>query len=254
MEGLYTETAKCTAPHSWTGFDRRRLGLAAIVCWLGFALCVWLVLQGATGAFDRRGLLAWRTPGTLAFAGSGRAVEAVRDVTALGGVLLRNLFALGAVAALALLHLRRDAVLLTVTVASGWVVNSGMKMLIGRPRPELVPHLTEAGGYSFPSGHSFGAAVVYLGMALAFAALAKRRSVRVTIVVGALALSAAVAWSRVLLGVHYPSDVVAGWLAGTGWALTAYALFDRSAPAINQNVSQAPSGKRAANRSPTRGS
>jgi len=93
----------------------------------------------------------------------------------------------------------------------------------------IVPHLTEAGGASFPSGHSFNAALVYVALALAFAALSARRVVRWGLIGGALALSMAIALSRVWLGVHFPSDAVAGWCAGAAWAFTAAALLDRPA-------------------------
>jgi len=84
-------------------------------------------------------------------------------------------------------------------------------------------------GNSFPSGHSFNGAVVYIAMALAFAAISRRETVRATLIAGALAVSLIVAWSRVWLGVHWPSDVIAGWLGGAGWAFLASALLYRPA-------------------------
>lgn len=211
--------------------NRRKALIAAAVCWTGFALLVWLVLSGRTGGFDDWGLLAARTGDARDFAGSHLMIEIVRDTTALGGVFLRNLFAIGAVVALLFLKLRREAVLFAITVAGGWIANTGVKLLVGRERPQIVPHLMEAGGESFPSGHSFNAAVVYIAMAIAFAALSRRHSVRYTIIGAAMVLSAMVAWSRVMLGVHFPSDVTAGWLGGAGWAFLAAALLYRPARA-----------------------
>ncbi len=193
---------------------------------------------------DRAGLLFWRDD-TLAPRGSTKLLEMVRDVTALGGVLLRNLLAIAAVVGLLFLKLRREAALFTLTVISGWLVSGALKALVGRERPEIVPHLTEAGGHSFPSGHSFGAAVVYIAMALAFAALSPRISVRWTLIGAAMALSLAIAWSRVWLGVHWPSDVIAGWLGGAGWAFLASALLHRPAKAIEEELSEADSPDRA---------
>ena len=204
--------------------NRKKALIAAAVCWTGFALVVWLVLSGRTGGFDEWGLLAARSGDARDFAGSHLLLEIVRDTTALGGVFLRNLFAIGAVIALLFLKLRREAVLFAITVAGGWIANTGLKLLVGRERPQIVPHLMEAGGESFPSGHSFNAAVVYIAMAIAFAALSRRHSVRYTIIGAAMVLSAMVAWSRVMLGVHFPSDVTAGWLGGAGWAFLAAAL------------------------------
>ncbi len=211
--------------------DRRKALFVAAACWAGFAIVAWLVLNGRTGGFDEFGLLAARREGDLQFAGPRLMLEMVRDVTALGGVLLRNLFAVGAVVALLFLRLRREAVLFTMTIAGGWIANSALKGIVGRERPQIVPHLMEAGGQSFPSGHSFNAAVVYIAMALAFASMSSRHSVRYTLVGSAMALSAMIAWSRVILGVHFPTDVAAGWLGGAGWAFLAAALLYHPAKA-----------------------
>ena len=190
------------------------------------------VLTDRVAAFDAAGLQLWRTGTDLHPRGAPWLTEAVRDYTALGGVLLRHIVAVGALVALLFLRLRREAVLLALTIAGGWAVNSGLKLLIGRPRPDLVPHLMEAGGQSFPSGHSFNSAVVYIAIALAFAALSPRQSVRLTVIGIAVALTMLVSLSRVWLGVHYPSDAIAGWLGGAGWAFLATALLYRPAKAV----------------------
>jgi undecaprenyl-diphosphatase len=100
----------------------------------------------------------------------------------------------------------------------------------------IVPHLTEAGGQSFPSGHSFNSAVVYIAIALAFAAMSPRRSVRWTLIISAVVLSIAIALSRVWLGVHFPTDVAAGWLGGAGWAFLASALLHKPAKAVAEQA------------------
>lgn len=227
-----------TLPHHTYRIDpRKALGVAAL-CWLGFLAMVWAVQSGHTTTIDEAGLLVWR--GTdLHPNAPARVIEAVRDMTALGGTLLRNLFALMAAAALLFLRLRRQALLLVLTVTLAWIVNSILKDLVGRDRPEIVPHLMEAGGNSFPSGHSFNAAVVYISIALAFAAISPRSSVRVTVIATALVTSILIAWSRVWLGVHWPSDVIAGWLGGAGWAFLASALLDRPARAAVKAIDEA---------------
>ncbi|AKM10459.1 phosphatase PAP2 family protein [Croceicoccus naphthovorans] len=217
-----------TLPARGWRIDRRKALIIAALCWGGYAVLVWAVTTGRTGTFDDTGLLFWRGAQGTAPRGPDWLLEMVRDLTALGGVLLRHVFALVAVVALLFLKLRREALLLAVTIVGGWIVNSGMKALVGRARPEIVPHLTEAGGASFPSGHSFNAAVVYIAIALALATLSARQSVRLTVIGAAIVLSLAIAWSRVWLGVHWPSDVAAGWLGGAGWAFLAAALLQRS--------------------------
>ena len=222
--------------------DPKRALLAALLCWAGFVAIVVMVETGRASAVDAAGLLFWRQGADLRPSGSPWLLEAVRDYTALGGVLLRNLIAIFALVALLFLRLRREAALLALTIVSGWAVNSAIKALVGRPRPEIVPHLTEAGGLSFPSGHSFNSAVVYIAIALAFAALSRQQSVRATIVLTAMALTLLVALSRVWLGVHYPSDAIAGWLGGAGWAFMASALLYRPAKAVADKASDAIAG------------
>jgi undecaprenyl-diphosphatase len=222
-------------PERGFAIDRKKALMAAAVCWAGFAAMVYLVTHGMTGDFDEMGLRAFRTAEDLALRGREGAFEAVRDMTALGGVLLRNLFAIAAVVALLFLKLRREAVLFALTVMTGWLANTGLKQLVGRDRPEIVPHLMEAGGESFPSGHAFNAAVVYIAMAIAFAAMSRRHSVRYLLIGSAMVLSALVSASRVVLGVHFPSDVVAGWLGGAGWAFLAAALLYKPAKAAAES-------------------
>lgn len=218
-------------PERGFAVSRGKALTVSAVCWAAFAGVVVMVLGNGAGWLDEPGLLAARTGPEREFAGSALMLEIVRDVTAMGGVFLRNLFAIAAVVALLFLKLRREAVLFAMTVAGGWIANTAVKALVGRERPQIVPHLMEAGGESFPSGHSFNSAVVYIAMALAFAALSRRHAVRYTLIGSAMALSALIAWSRVLLGVHFPSDVLAGWLGGAGWAFLAAAVLYKPARA-----------------------
>jgi undecaprenyl-diphosphatase len=234
---MSTDTETIAVPKYGHRTNPRKSLMVAALCWAGFAVMAYLVDHGRTSGLDHAGLLFWRD-GDLHPRGSANLMEAVRDITALGGTLLRNLFAIMAVVALLFLRLRREATLLAATVALAWIVNSAIKHLVGRPRPEIVPHLMEAGGNSFPSGHSFNSAVVYISIALAFAAMSKRRSVRTTVIAAAIAASIIIAWSRVWLGVHWPSDVIAGWLGGAGWAFLASALLYRPASQAVAAVSQ----------------
>ena len=226
-----TDNHLSQSTHGWRISAAHAL-IAAGICWIGFALVTLAVWSRNTEGIDSAGLLRWRSGEGLVPMGPQWLLEAVRDLTSLGGVLLRNLIALGAIVALLFLRLRREAVLLVATIAGGWILNTLVKLAVGRPRPLIVPHLTEAGGESFPSGHSFNSAVVYIAIALAFAAMSPRRGVRWTLIVVAVVLSMAVAFTRVWLGVHFPSDVAAGWLGGAGWAFLATAILHRPARAV----------------------
>ena len=221
--------------------DPRHALIAALICWTGFAIVVLMFTSGRSVQFDDLGLTFWRAGSGFATPrGPAWLLEAVRDFTALGGTLLRNLFAIGAIIALLFLRLRREAVLFGATVISGWVGEFALKGAFGRARPTIVPHLTEAGGHSFPSGHSFNSALVYIAMALAFAAISNRRSVRWTVLGCAMVATLLVALSRVWLGVHYPTDAMAGWLGGAGWAFLASALLYRPAKAAADDSHHAP--------------
>ena len=222
--------------------DPRHALISAAVLWTAFGATVVAVRSGSSAGFDSAGMMFWRTGADFHPRGAAWLGEGVRDFTALGGVLLRHIAAVGAIAALLFLRLRREAVLLAGTIVGGWIVDSAIKHFVSRPRPTIVPHLTQAGGTSFPSGHSFNAAVVYIGIALAFAALSPRQSVRATLIASAMVLSLLIALSRVWLGVHWPTDVIAGWTGGAAWAFTASALLHRPAKAVAEHARDALEG------------
>ena len=236
--GMALPALRVQLPARGWHIDPRKAAVLGLVCSISVGIIAFLVTEGLAEPIDALGLLFWRASPELAPAGPPLLIEMVRDLTALGGVLLRNLLAIGAILALLFLRLRREAVLLAFTVAGGWLVNTLLKEAIGRDRPQIVPHLMSAGGDSFPSGHSFNSAVVFIAIALAFATFSGREKVRLTIIGAAIAISLAVAWSRVWLGVHFPSDVIAGWLGGAGWAFFACALLQRPARAASKAIEE----------------
>ena len=194
---------------------------AAAACFAGFFILDWLVKSGRTKAFDTRGITSLRRPDGQPRIGMGWA-PVMRGLTQLGGPVLRYAIALPCAAWLCHRGYPRTALWLVLALSSGWIVDGAVKKLFKRVRPTVVPHLAHAGGPSFPSGHTLNAALVYCSLALAFAPLLG--AWLGSALIGAIALSFAVAFSRVWLGVHWPSDVAAGWLLGTGWWLGAYAL------------------------------
>lgn len=108
-----------------------------------------------------------------------------------------------------------------VTIGVAALANSGLKLIVGRARPDLLPPIVVEPGYSFPSGHSLAGMVAYGVAAVLVARSGLPPWVRVVIILSCVALTVVVGLSRIYLGVHYPSDVVGGWLAG----LAAVVLF-----------------------------
>lgn len=114
-----------------------------------------------------------------------------------------------------------------------------LKLLYGRPRPDLVPHGVYVYSGSFPSGHSMLSAAVYLTLAALLSTLEPRRAMRPLVWGIAIILMVAVGVSRIYLAVHWPSDVLAGWCAGAGVALLAWAALLRLTKAGPAKPSQA---------------
>jgi len=120
---------------------------------------------------------------------------------------------------LVLQHHYGAAALVIVASAGGGALSVGLKQLFGRGRPDIVPHLVHVNDPSFPSGHSMVALVIYLTLGALLARFTTRRRVRVYLIANALSLTFLIGVTRVCLGVHYPTDVLAGWCAGLAWAL-----------------------------------
>ncbi len=181
--------------------------------------------EGETRAFDERLILVFRDPGDLNNPlGSRSFEEAVRDITALGGFTFVTLAtAVGVL--LFLFHGRtRHALVLLGAVLLSLVSSETMKAIYGRPRPDLVPHGSYVYSGSFPSGHSTLSAATFLTLAVLVSSLEPRRRTKALLYALALALLATVGLSRVYLGVHWPSDVIAGWCLGAAWAFVAWVV------------------------------
>jgi len=178
-----------------------------------------LVTAGATRRFDESVLRA------VAALRTAWLDDAMLGLTTLGGTAV--LFPLVAVTALLLWLTRHrfSAALLVVAVLGGALLLDLLKEFYGRPRPTAVLWGTEVDSASFPSGHAMASVIVYGSIAHLVARLQRRRSVRRTIWAVAVAIILLVGTSRVFLGVHYPSDVVAGYAAGLAWTVAVGAGF-----------------------------
>jgi undecaprenyl-diphosphatase len=118
-----------------------------------------------------------------------------------------------------LLCLRRwqSALFLSGVLLSGISLSTLIKAWVTRPRPGLVPHLDEVSSMSFPSGHALNSTLFYLALALVLAPLLEQRSAQRGLYGFALISSLAIGLSRIALGVHWPSDVLASWIIAYGW-------------------------------------
>jgi undecaprenyl-diphosphatase len=179
--------------------------------------------EGSTRRFDEWLLLSLRTPGDPADPiGPKWFEEMVRDVTALGGTAVLTLMVLAVTGFLTMTRRAHAAVAVLLSVIGGVIVSQGAKLAFARPRPDLVPHGAEVLTASFPSGHAMMAAVVYLTLGALLARTQSGRSVKTYILAVAVILTVLVGASRVYLGVHWPTDVLAGWALGGTWALACW--------------------------------
>ena len=186
----------------------------------GFLKLAGEVRENETRHFDEVILLAMRVPGNPADpVGSERVEEMARDLTALGGFMLLTLLTLVSFGVALLAGRPRLAVLGLVSVIVGTAAMNLLKHGYDRPRPELVKHEMLTYNSSFPSGHSMMAAMVYLTIGILLARTQPQKRVRVFIIAISVLITVLVGISRVYLGVHWPTDVLAGWTLGGAWAM-----------------------------------
>ncbi len=201
--------------------------LAAASVWM-FTEVADEVLEGETASIDERLLLALRSPNdTSNPIGPSWVEDMARDVTGLGGAGILTLLTLASAGFLVLQRSSHLAAYLLAAVASGTIVSTLLKFGFDRPRPELVPHGQVVYTSSFPSGHSMLSAVVFLTLGALLASGQSNLRMRAYLIGLAAFLTALIGMSRVYLGVHWPTDVLAGWTAGAAWALLCWALAER---------------------------
>ncbi|WP_119154976.1 phosphatase PAP2 family protein [Caldimonas tepidiphila] len=196
------------------------LGLLALGAAALFVELAEDVMEGDEFALDRMLLLALREPADPADPiGPWWFDLMMADFTALGSTPVVGLVWLFATSHLLVLRKWGTALMVGVSVGGGMLLTYGLKRFIERPRPDLVPHAVDVLTLSFPSGHATMSAVVYLTLGALLASLQRTRRARLHAMAVAATLTVLVGASRVYLGVHWPSDVLAGWALGTAWAL-----------------------------------
>ncbi|QDV05973.1 phosphatidylglycerophosphatase B [Planctomycetes bacterium Poly30] len=183
------------------------------------------VFEGEFRVWDERILLALRsgTDGSDPI-GPGWLEESVRDVTALGSTVVIGWTVLSAAIALLLVGNPRGAAYLVLTISTGTVLTFLLKHGIDRPRPDLVAAQAEVFTRSFPSGHAATSALAYLTLGALAATLLQRRRLKVYVLLLAAFAALCIGASRLYLGVHWPSDVLAGWVIGVSWAAASACL------------------------------
>lgn len=219
-------------------FSRSRAGgngLPYLIAFLVLALSLWAfigiaeeVVEGDSLAFDRGILEALRTRGDLSDpVGPVWFEEGVRDVTALGGTTVLTLITMAVVGFLVLERKPRTIGFLLFAILGGLLLSMALKAGFHRPRPDFLPHGQQVYTASFPSGHSMNAAIVYLTLASILAQAHRARRVKAYLITTAILITALVGASRIYLGVHWPTDVLAGWTAGAAWAVFCWLLIHR---------------------------
>jgi undecaprenyl-diphosphatase len=183
------------------------------------------VVEGETHALDKAILMDFRSPQDPAQPwGPPWLEEAMRDVTALGSFIVLGFLTLAAAGYLCLQRRVRLAALVVVAVGGGIAISAALKSFFERQRPDLTTHDIILYTSSFPSQHSMMSAIVYMTLGALLARVQPTVALRAYLLALAVLLAVAIGISRLYLGVHWPSDVVAGWAAGGAWAIVCWLI------------------------------
>lgn len=180
--------------------------------------------EGEVRWFDDGLLYALRTSDPADPIGPRWFEESVVEITALGGFGVLALVTLMAIGYLLTLGKRASALMVLVATLGGMAISEGLKVGFARPRPDLVAHAVDVTSMSFPSGHAMLSAVTYLTLGALLARTQERRRARGYILGAAVVLTLLIGMSRIYLGVHWPTDVLAGWCLGAAWALLCWCV------------------------------
>jgi undecaprenyl-diphosphatase len=227
VEAAIPERWRRVAARAGEQVELRLVASLLIVVALGWAFAELTdsVLEHETHAFDRALLLALREPGDPSDPlGPGWMHEVGRDVTALGGVAVLGLLTAAVLGYLWIRRQHRAASVLLAGVLGAALASPLLKRAFDRPRPELVPHMAEVYSASFPSGHAMMSAATYLLLGMMLARVHRERRVRAYLVAASTLIALLVGVSRVYVGVHWPTDVLAGWALGALWAIVVWTV------------------------------
>ncbi len=207
-------------PFGWLLEAGALVSLVAIAAaGLLFAEFVDQVLERESRAFDTAVLLALRNPLDPADPVGPIWLERIfREITTLGGTTVVTLITIAVIGFLLVDSKRGAALLVSFSVTGGALLGPLLKVGFNTPRPDLVAHLVEVQTASFPSGHALLSAVTYLTLGALLARVTGQLRLKIYVLTIALILTVLIGSSRVYLGVHWPTDVLAGWLAGALWA------------------------------------
>ncbi len=199
------------------------LGILALA--IGFVYVADNVTKGDTRDFDEQVIRALRKADDPSQSiGPAWLRDGALDLTALGSPTVLGLVVIVVTGYLVLHGLYRTGAFVFVASCGGWFLNFALKLAFDRPRPSLVPHLREVSSSSFPSGHALTSAAVYLTLGTLLMRLAQGRLAKFYCIAVAMLATLLVGATRVFLGVHYPTDVLAGWLIGLSWALMCWMI------------------------------
>ncbi|QPC95788.1 phosphatase PAP2 family protein [Mesorhizobium sp. INR15] len=186
---------------------------------LGFGFLAEEVLEGDTTGFDMAVVMALRSGGNPADPiGPAWVEEMGRDVTALGSFAFLGFVFVATVGYLLLMRQRALALLMSVAVLGGVIISTALKMGFDRPRPDI-PHAARVFTASFPSGHATLSTITFLTLGALLTRVNTQPRIKTYFVALTVFLTVMVGLSRIYLGVHYPTDVLAGWCVGAAWAI-----------------------------------
>lgn len=217
-----------TAQAERSGFWRPELGVLVALGAVGLLLLLfWLIADqvrsGGSPNFDRAVILLFRNSSDPSHPiGPAWLQEGARDLTALGSHTVLAVILLATCGLLVLLRQGHAALFAFVCIVGGVLLSHFLKIGFARPRPDIVAPAARVFTASFPSGHATLSAVVYLTLGALLARTYRPRAVRLYVMSAAAVLTMLVGLSRIYLGVHYPTDVLAGWCIGTAWALLSW--------------------------------